>query len=60
MKPVRETWTDERLDDLNHRVDDLGRRMDEGFNAVRAEIGALQRTMLQFGGAMIVGIATQL
>jgi hypothetical protein len=72
---MRETWTDERLDDLS-------RRMDAGFARVDADIRALgkstnerfddlQRTMLQVGGGligvMIVGtlsligvIATQL
>jgi hypothetical protein len=61
---VRESWTDERLDDLNHRVGELGRRMDEGFNAMRAEFNALHRTMVQYGGAMVIAliglIATQL
>jgi hypothetical protein len=36
---VREKWSDERLDDLNHKVDELGRRMDEGFRELRAEMG---------------------
>jgi hypothetical protein len=31
MVAVRDKWTDERLDDLNHRVDDGFRRMDERF-----------------------------
>jgi hypothetical protein len=68
-------WTDERMDDLKHQVDDLGRRMDAGFREVRGEmsthqretnarIDSLQRTMIQFGGAMIAAlvglIATQL
>ena len=30
---MREAWTDERLDDLNHRVD-------EGFREMRAELRA--------------------
>ncbi len=72
---MREAWTDERLDDLNHRVDDLGRRMDAGFDRVDADIrglrsemnarfDALQHTMIQFGGLLIAAlvglIATQL
>jgi ferredoxin--NADP+ reductase len=36
------TWTDSRLDDLNGRVSELG-----------SEIGALQRTIIQVGGALI-------
>ena len=35
MEPVREAWTDERLDDLNHRVDDGFREMRTEFRAVR-------------------------
>lgn len=52
MEPVREAWTDDRLDDLNHKVDDLSRRVDhldhkvddlsrrmeEGFRDLRAEM----------------------
>jgi hypothetical protein len=86
MNMVRESWTDERLDDLNHKVDELGRRMEDGFHDLRGEMNArfervddrfdglearfdprfdaIHRTMVQFGGAMIVAlvglIATQL
>ncbi|HEX7059058.1 MAG TPA: hypothetical protein VF176_04335 [Solirubrobacterales bacterium] len=67
----RSSWTDERLDDLNHKVDDLGRRMDNGFDRVdddlrlvHTRIDALQRTMIQVGGGLIAAmiglIATQL
>jgi hypothetical protein len=38
MKPVRDVWTDERLDDLNHRVD-------EGFRELRGEIQVLRTEM---------------
>jgi hypothetical protein len=38
MEPVREAWTDERLDDLNHRVD-------EGFRDIREEMRALRSEM---------------
>lgn len=75
METMRESWTDERLDDfraetarrfesVDKRFDRLERRMDEGFKETRAEFKSLQRTMNQFGGAMIIGllglIATQL
>ena len=75
MEDVRETWTDARLDDLNHRVDEFSRRMDEGFNAVRLEMNArferqegrfdaLQRMMLQLWAgtmfALLAGLATLL
>jgi hypothetical protein len=63
MNAVREAWTDERWDDLNHRVDEGFREMREEFRAVRSElggqIGALQRgvNQLAFGliGTMSVG-----
>jgi hypothetical protein len=38
METVRESWTDERLDDLKESVDDFGRRMDAGFAEGRAEL----------------------
>lgn len=71
---AREAWTDERLDDLNHRVDEGFKEMREEFRAVRFELGgqiaALHRTMMQlflgmmvtmvlgFGG-LIVALVTQ-
>jgi hypothetical protein len=75
MEPVKEQWTDERLDDLNHRVSDGFNRIDADLRSIRDEIGslraetnahfdALQRTMLQLGGGMIatfvVGFASLL
>jgi len=63
METVRESWTDERLDHLNYkvdvlaeRVDELGRRMDEGFKELRGEIGAMQRTMVQFASVMVAAL----
>ena len=35
---MRESWTDERLDDLKESVSDLGRRMDAGFAEGRTEL----------------------
>ena len=63
---AREAWTDERLDDLNARVGRFEVRMDAGFEemrreftAVRQEIAAQNRMLLQlFGGmfaTMVVG-----
>jgi hypothetical protein len=72
MEAVRDTWTDERLDDLNHRVDGgfkevvnefraLRLEMRTEFAAVRAEAAAMNRTMLQVVlggfGVMLVGFA---
>jgi hypothetical protein len=42
---ARETWTDERLDDLNKRVDD-------GFKEMRDEFRALRAQMIQLFGGM--------
>jgi hypothetical protein len=72
MEAVRDAWTDERLDDLNHRVDEGFKKMREEFRAirqesktefaaVRTEMAAMNRTMLQIVvggfGAMLVGFA---
>jgi hypothetical protein len=38
METVRESWTDERLDDLKEDVSDLARRMDAGFAESRTEL----------------------
>lgn len=38
METVRESWTDERLDDLKGSVSDLGRRVDSGFAEGRMEL----------------------
>ena len=46
---MRSTWTDSRLDDLNHRV---GEVRDE-VRDLRGEMGALKRTMIQIGGGLI-------
>jgi hypothetical protein len=64
MEAMRKEWSDGRLDDLNDRVAEMGRRMDEGFNRVDADLralnarfDALQRTMLQVGGGIIIALA---
>jgi len=72
MASVRELWTDERLDDLNHRVDRgfeetkaefraVRLEMRTEFAAVRSEMAALHRTTMQIVlggfGLMLVGFA---
>lgn len=37
MPSMREAWTDERLDDLNHRVDEGFSRIDGDLRALRIE-----------------------
>jgi hypothetical protein len=44
---ARDAWTDNRLDDLNHRVDEGFRDMREEFRAMRGEAAAHQRTLVQ-------------
>jgi hypothetical protein len=82
MEAMRSTWTDSRLDDLNKRVEgiredmgglrgemrDLRGEMNAEFRAVRGEIGALKRIIIQIGwglaGTLALGmlglIGTQL
>jgi hypothetical protein len=71
MYRVRESWTDERLDDfrgeVNRRFDVVDRRfdrVDERFDRVDERFEAMQRLMVQTSGAIIIAliglIATQL
>jgi hypothetical protein len=65
VERARATWTDERLDDLARRMDDgfdrvdtelrsLRTEMNSHFGEVNGRLDALQRTMIQFAGAMMV------
>jgi hypothetical protein len=60
---VRESWTDERLDDLSQKVDQGFARLDADMRALNGRFDSLQRTLFQVGGVMtaaLVGlIATQ-
>ena len=65
---MRQSWTDDRLDDLSRRMEERFDRVDNDIRELRAGFGALQRTIIQVGvgvgGGMIVAIlglvATQL
>jgi hypothetical protein len=61
MEAMRDAWTDGRLDDLNQRVDSGFKEMREEFRAVRLEMAATHRTLLQVFlagfGLMLVGFA---
>jgi hypothetical protein len=61
MDAMREAWTDERLDDLNHRMDWGFTEVQSEFRALRSEMSAMNRaltqSMLAGFGAMIVGFA---
>jgi hypothetical protein len=64
MEAMRKAWTDERLDDLSRRMDRGFDRVDADLRALNGRFDALQRTMVQVGGGLIVAlvglIATQL
>jgi hypothetical protein len=66
METVRESWTDERMDDLKEQVVEQGRRVDARFTAVDARFDSfearvdarfdsMQRSMIQL---FAVGLAT--
>jgi len=66
MKTMRESWTDERLDDLKERMEErfdhvdarfaqLEARMTEGLARVDADIRELRRTMMLGVGIMVTG-----
>ncbi|HET7417836.1 MAG TPA: hypothetical protein VFJ61_09455 [Solirubrobacterales bacterium] len=61
---VRESWTDERLDDLSRKVDQGFARLDADMRALNGRFDSLQKTLIQVGGvitaALIGVIATQL
>ena len=56
MDSVRESWTDERLDDLKDQVMEVSRRMETRFDSVETRIDALQRTMIQFCGVVVAAL----
>lgn len=68
MEAMRDKWTDERLDDMNARMADGFNRIDADlrelrgdmrseFAAVRTEMGAYHRTMLQLSVGTIGTVA---
>jgi hypothetical protein len=64
MDPVRKSWTDQRLDDLNWRMTEGFQRIDVELRRVNNRLDGLQRTMLQTNAVIIAAliglIATQL
>lgn len=60
MLKMRESWTDERLDDfakhVDHRFDEVDRQFDgvnRRLDRVEGGLGNLQRTLLQIAGSTI-------
>ena len=61
---MRQSWTDERLDDLSQRMDEGFRRVDADVRELRTEMNArfdnLNRTLLQLGGGLGGGVIVAL
>lgn len=65
METMRESWTDERLDDFRaetaRRFDGMERRMEGGFNRIDQNLRSLQRAMIYgviaLSGSFIAGFA---
>ena len=75
METMRQSWTDDRLDDMSDRIDQRFDQVDQRFDRLETDVTALRtemntrfdslnRTLLQVGGGVIVAliglIATQL
>jgi tetrahydromethanopterin S-methyltransferase subunit G len=63
MEAMRESWTDDRLDDLNGKVDALRlemktefRAMNERFDKVDDRLYAMQRLMIQVYGGLFAAL----
>lgn len=41
MEAMRQSWSDDRLDDLSNRVDELSRRVDSGFARLDEKMDAV-------------------
>jgi hypothetical protein len=57
---MRESWTDERLDDFRDHVDKRFEIVDTNIRELRAEMNArfnsLERTLLQLGGGLAIAL----
>jgi len=58
MEAMRQSWTDERLDDLAQRMDNGFVRVDADLRALNAGFDALQRTLLQVAAGLGAGLLT--
>jgi hypothetical protein len=59
---ARESWTDERLDDLkeqmNERFDQVDKEMNQRFDRVEADVREIRQTMNLGIGIMVTGFLT--
>lgn len=60
MEAVKESWTDDRLDYLNHKVDGGFKQVGDRFNRLESRVERLNtrlddlnKTIIQFGFGMI-------
>lgn len=57
MEAVRESWTDERMDDLKEQVVEQGRRMESRIDSFESRVDArfdfMQRATIQLFGIML-------
>jgi len=49
---VRQSWTDERLDDMSRRMDQGFARVDVELRALNGRFDALERILIQIGFVM--------
>jgi hypothetical protein len=52
VETVRQSWTDERLDDLSQRMDQGFARVDAELRALNGRFDSLQRVLIQIGFVM--------
>ena len=53
MEAMRESWTDDRLDYLNHRVDDGFAQVDKRFDRLESRIGNMDARFEQMNDRML-------
>jgi len=53
---VRQSWTDERLDDMSRRMDQGFARVDVELRALNGRFDALERILIQIGFVMTASL----